>query len=165
MASSTKLDAQGSTLRIAFFGSDDSLKLLFDKPSVGPTSPGCRAASASRRLVHAPADCVIRTRDRATVTSSGSSPPFGRDNIQFGLSSLFFFLDMLKLHGARGTQKKIAQGMTLDAGFDMFAGYFDVNVRLPAQTAARRAAEPALLHAPRDSSRARLTGGAYLFTA
>lgn len=145
-----------SSFRVAFIGSDDSLKLLLDQPSPGePALSGNVGLSTSFMRLQTRYSYDFDNGDRLRLVASA-----GRDNIAFGLSSLFFVLDVRSVTGRVEYQKKIAKGVTLDAGIDMFAGYYDVHVRLPAPP--RPGEPPNQPFSTRTVTETRLTGGAYL---
>lgn len=115
-------------VRFAFFGSDDQLKLLLDKPS--PNEPGLSGnigfSTAFMRL-QARVSHEFENGDRLSFVTA-----LGRDSIQFGLGAFFFLLDLKTLTGRLEYSKKINKGITLNAGLDMFSGLYDVRVRGPA---------------------------------
>jgi TonB family protein len=145
-----------SSFRVAFFGSDDNLKILLDKPSPG------EPALAGNVGLHT---AFMRLQTRYSNTFSNGDKvnlvvAAGRDNIDFGLSSFYFLLDFRTLTGRLEYSKKINKGMTLNTGLDMLAGYYDVNVRLPAPPVPGQ--PPNGPFSTRQVAEQRLTGGAYL---
>jgi TonB family protein len=145
-----------SSFRIAFIGSDDSLKLLLDQPAPGePALSGNVGLSTSFMRLQTRYAHDFENGDKLRLVASA-----GRDKLGFGLSSLFFLLDVRTITGRLEYQKKLAKGMTLDAGIDMFAGYFDVNVRLPAPPTPGE--PPNQPFSTRTVTETRLTGAAYL---
>ncbi len=117
-----------SSFRIAAFGSDDSLKLLLDKPS-----PGEPALSGNVGLHTAFQRVQVRYRnDLPGGHKIGGVFSLGQDVIEFGLSSLFFKLNAKSANGRFEYTHRLGKGLTINTGLDVVAGYYDVNVRLPA---------------------------------
>lgn len=144
-----------SSFRVAFIGSDDALKLLLDTPA--GSDPGLTGNvglhTAFMRLQTRYSNNLENGDKINTVVS------FNRDNIEFGLSSLFFLLDVRSVSGRFEYTKKLGKGLLLDMGVDMVVGYYDVNVRLPAPPApGQPPAGPFSNRAPVDQH---LTGAAY----
>jgi TonB family protein len=124
-----------SSFRIAAFGSDDSLKLLLDKPS-----PGEPALSGNVGLHTAFQRVQARYRnDLPNGDKVGGVFALGQDVIEFGLSSLFFRLNVKSITGRFEYTHRLGKGLTINSGLDVQGGFFDVNVRLPA---APRPGEP-----------------------
>lgn len=116
-----------STFRVTFFGSDDAFKLLLDEP------PGNEPGLTGNIGLHT-AFQRLQTRythDFANGDKINAVVSANRDNVDFGLSSLFFKLDLRTITGRFEYGKKIGKGARIDMGLDMMAGYYDVNVRLP----------------------------------
>lgn len=122
---------QDSKLRVAFFGSDDNLKILLDKPSAGePALAGnIGLHTAFKRLQ------VRYTNDLGGGDRINAVVALGQDNIDFAVSSLYFLLDIKTITGRLELTKKLFKGAILNAGIDMFEGFYDVNLRLPATPA------------------------------
>ena len=145
-----------SSFRVAFFGSDDALKLLLDKPAPGePALSGNVGLHTAFMRLQTRYSQDFDNGDKLNLTLA-----FGRDNIEFGLSSLFFLLDVRTITGRAEYTKKLGKGMQLNAGIDMFSGYYDVNVRLPAPP--RPGEPPNQPFSTRTVAETRLTGAAYL---
>ncbi|MFT3769901.1 MAG: TonB-dependent receptor [Minicystis sp.] len=120
-----------SSFRVAFFGSDDALKLLIDTPAGNdPGLTGNVGLHTAFMRLQTRYQNNLPNGDKINAVIS-----FNRDNIDFGLSSLYFLLDVRSVSGRFEYTKKLTKGMILDAGIDMQAGYYDVNVRLPAPPA------------------------------
>jgi TonB family protein len=116
-----------SSLRIAAFGSDDSLKLLLNEPA-----PGEPALSGNIGLHTAFQRIQVRYRnDLPGGHKIGGVFSLGQDVIEFGLSSLFFKLNAKSANGRFEYTHRVGKGISLNTGLDVVAGYYDVAVRLP----------------------------------
>jgi TonB family protein len=116
-----------SSFRVAFFGSDDALALLVEQPSPGqPALAGNFGLHTAFQRLQLRYDNDLGGGDRVAVVLG-----FDRDELSFGLSSLFFNLDFRSLSGRVEYSKRLFKGVTLDAGLDMLGGYYDVSARLP----------------------------------
>jgi TonB family protein len=117
-----------SKLRIAFLGSDDNLKILLDKPSAGePALAGnIGLHTAFKRLQ------VKYTNDLGGGDRVNAVVALGQDNLDFGISSFYFLLDVKTITGRLELTKKLFKGAILNAGIDMYGGFYDVNFRGPA---------------------------------
>jgi TonB family protein len=144
-----------SSFRVSLLGSDDALQLLLDKPS-----PGEPALSGNVGIHTAFQRLQIKYRNKLEGGDEiNAVVSFGRDEIDFAISSLYFLLDFRSLTGRFEYTKKLAKGVVLDAGVDMLAGFYDVNVRLPA--APRPGEPPNQPFSTRTVAEQRLTGAAY----
>lgn len=117
-----------SKFRVAFFGSDDNLQILLDKPSAGEPALAGNVGlhTAFKRLQ------VTYSNDLGGGDRINAVVALGQDNIDFGLSSFYFLLDIKSITGRLELTKKLFKGATLNAGIDMFEGFYDVNFRGPA---------------------------------
>jgi TonB family protein len=116
-----------SNFRVAFFGSDDALALLLDKPSPGqPALAGNFGLHTAFQRLQLRYDDDLGGGDRVSVLLS-----FDRDELSFNAGSLFFDLDTRAITGRAEYSKRLAKGVTLDAGIDMFGGFALVDARLP----------------------------------
>jgi TonB family protein len=122
-----KKPTKRSSLRISFFGSDDSLALLLSQPSASQPelSGDVGLHTAFQRLQ------ILYTNDVTEKDRLSLVLAFGRDEVEFGIGSLYFDLDFRSLSGRAEYSRKLGRGMTLDAGLDMLVGYYDVSVNLP----------------------------------
>ena len=144
-----------STFRVSFLGSDDGLKLLLDKPSPGePAIAGNIGLHTAFQRLQIKYTNNLEGGDRINAVLA-----FGRDNLDFSISSLYFLLDFRSLTGRFEYTKKVVKGLLLDAGIDMSAGFYDVNLRLPAPP--RPGEPPNQPFSTRTVAERRLTGGSY----
>jgi TonB family protein len=125
-----------STFRVAFFGSDDKLELLVDDPS--SDEPGLSGnlgfhTTFQRLQIRFTAGAGQADRVAATVA-------FGRDDVDFNIGAIYFFLDTSTINGRLEVTKRLSKGVTLNAGADVSGGAFRVAFRGPS---APRAGEPA----------------------
>lgn len=120
-----------SKLRVAFLGSDDNLKILLDKPSAGePALAGnIGLHTAFKRLQ------VKYTNDLGGGDRINAVVALGQDNLDFGISSFYFLLDVKTITGRLELTKKLFKGAILNAGIDMYEGFYHVNFRGPAAPA------------------------------
>jgi TonB family protein len=120
-----------SKLRVAFFGSDDNLKILLDKPSAGePALAGNIGLHTGFKRLQVKYSNDLGGGDRINAVVA-----LGQDNIDFNVSSLYFLLDVKTVTGRLELTKKLFKGATLNAGVDMYEAFYDVNLRLPAAPA------------------------------
>lgn len=125
-----------SSFRVAFFGSDDALALVVNDPS--PDEPGLSGNlgfhTAFQRLqLRFVASSSEADRVSATVA-------FGRDNVDFNIGAIYFYLDTSTINGRLEVAKKLSSGVTLNAGADVVLGAFNIAFRGPS---APRPGEPA----------------------
>jgi TonB family protein len=119
---------QTSRLRVAFFGSDDAVALLIAEP---PSSePGLSGDfglhTAFQRL-------QIRYTDSDFAGGRLSATlAFGRDNIDFGIGSFYFFVDTSNISSRVEIARRLSRGVTLNAGADFFAAAYNALYRGPA---------------------------------
>ncbi len=115
-------------VRTSFYGSDDRLNLLVHDPS--PNEPAISGdvgiVTAFQRLSFQ-YDHDLGDGDRVDTMVA-----FGREDVQFGLASYFFRIEALSLFGRAEYTKRLGKSATMHAGTDVFGGWFDVALRLPA---------------------------------
>ena len=115
-------------LRGSFYGSDDRLEILIGEPQ-----PGEPALSGNVGLVtvflRGQVELEHRFDDGSRIDTQMA---FGRDAIRFGLSSLFFDLDVLGFYGRAEYTRNLSDRATMHAGIVMQAGEATVSARLPA---------------------------------
>ena len=117
-----------SKFRIGFFGSDDSLALVADKPSANePALAGNIGIHTAFKRIQARYTNDLGGGDRVSAVVA-----LGQDSLDFGLSSFYFLLDSKTVTGRLELTKKLFKGATLNAGVDMYGGFYNINVRLPA---------------------------------
>ena len=120
-----------SKLRVSFFGSDDNLKILLDKPTAGePALAGNIGLHTAFKRLQLKYTNDLGGGDRINLVFA-----LGQDNIDFGLSSFYFLLDIKTITGRLELTKKLFKGAILNAGIDMFEGFYNVNFRGPAAAA------------------------------
>jgi TonB family protein len=122
-----KKPTPSSDFRVTFMGSDDSFKTILEKPNA--QEPG-----ASGSLGLHTAFMRLQTRYANTLANGdkiNTVVAFGRDNLDFSLGSLYFLLDVRTITGRFEYAKKLGKGLSLDMGVDMYAGFYDIHVRLP----------------------------------
>jgi TonB family protein len=117
-----------SNFRVLFFGSDDDFKILLEKPS-----PGQPALSGQTELHTAFQRLQMRyARGADDGDRTAAVLAFGQDQIDFGLGTLFGTLALRTVSGRVEYGKKLARWIKLDAGLDVYGGYYDVDLRFPA---------------------------------
>jgi TonB family protein len=138
-----------SRLRVSFFGSDDNLKILLDKPSAGePALAGNIGLHTAFKRLQLKYSNDLGDGDRINAVFA-----LGQDNIDFGISSLYFLLDVKTITGRLELTKKLFKGAILNAGIDMYEAFYTVNVRLPAPPAPGQAPnQPFSTRTVRESS-------------
>jgi TonB family protein len=119
---------RGHHLRTSFYGSDDRLELLIDNPSANePAISGNIGIVTAFQRLSFHYDVDLGRGDRFT-----SSLAFGRENVQFGLADFFFRITARSLLGRAEYTTRLGPSATMHAGLDIFGGWFDVALRLPA---------------------------------
>jgi TonB family protein len=120
--------SSSSKLRVGFFGSDDALELIVKKPSAN--EPGISGnIGLHTAFMRVQARYENQIDDKNTVRGVLA---LGKDNIDFGLGAFYFKLNVYSLTGRLEWAHKLAKGLTLDMGADVFSGPATVNLRLPA---------------------------------
>lgn len=148
-----------SKFRVAFFGSDDNLKILLDKPSAGePALAGNIGLHTGFMRLQAKYSNDLGGGDRLSVVAA-----LGQDNIDFALSSFYFLLDVKTITGRFELTKKLFKGATLNAGIDMYQAFYNVNFRGPAAPAPGEA--PNQPFSTRTVQETKTSGTAYLPSA
>jgi len=148
-----------SKLRVAFFGSDDNLKILLDKPSAGePALAGNIGLHTGFKRLQVKYSSDLGEGDRFSAVMA-----LGQDNIDFYISSLYFLLDVKTITGRLELTKKLFKGATLNAGIDMYEAFYNINLRLPA--APRPGEAPNQPFSTRTVREQQSTGTAYLPSA
>jgi TonB family protein len=116
-----------SSFRVTFFGSDDAFELLLEKPTANqPTIAGSSTFHTGFQRLQLHYDNTFSSGDRLNVLVG-----FGRDEIDFGAGAISFSRDFRSLSGRAEYSKKLGRGVTLDAGIDMYGGFYDVEAQLP----------------------------------
>jgi TonB family protein len=119
---------KGHHLRTSFYGSDDRLDLLVHDPA--PNEPALSGnigiVTAFQRLAFQ-YDYDMGGGDRVDTSLA-----LGREDVQFGLADFFFRIRALSVLARAEYTKKIARSASMHAGIDVFGGWFDVALRLPA---------------------------------
>ena len=115
-------------LRTSFYGSDARLELLVHDPS--PNEP---AISGNVGLITAFQRLAFQyDHDLGGGDRIDTSLAFGREDVQFGLASYFFRIEALSLLGRFEYTKRLGRSALMHSGVDVFGGWFDVALRLPA---------------------------------
>lgn len=118
----------GGKIRGSYYGSDDRLEILIGEPS-----PGEPALAGNVGLVtvfsRAQVGFEHRIDDDNLVTAQLA---YRRDAIRFGLSNLFFNLNVKGFLGRAEYTRNLADNATMHVGIDMSAGNGEVSARLPA---------------------------------
>lgn len=124
-----------SSLRLAFFGSDDSLALLAEDPPPGePAISGNAGFHTGFHRIQLRYDNDIDAKNRVAAVVS-----FGRDIIDVGVGPFFFNLDSYSISGRAEYTRRISKGVTFNTGLDVISVYTDAKYRGPAPP---RAGEP-----------------------
>lgn len=117
-----------SSFRVTFIGSDDAFKALVNTPSPGePALSGNIGLHTAFMRLQTRYSADLANGDRIAAVLS-----FGRDVIDFNLGSLFAVVDLRSLTGRFEYKRKLVQGLLLNAGADIYTGYYDVTLHLPA---------------------------------
>jgi TonB family protein len=117
-----------SSLRFAFFGSDDSLALIADQPPPGePALSGNVGLHTGFNRIQLRYDNDIDDKNRIAFVAA-----LGKDEIDFAVGPFFFLLDSYSISERFEYTRRISKGITLNAGLDVFTSYADVAYRGPA---------------------------------
>ncbi len=115
------------SFRLMFFGSDDRLDLLIksataSNPSI---SGGIGAHTGFWRIQGRYVDKLSPTTELRLVSA------VGEDYVDFNLGSNFATIRQYPISGRLELAQKVAQGVTINGGLDMFFAPYDVDVRFP----------------------------------
>lgn len=116
-----------SSLRFAFIGSDDQLKLLVKSPSASAPSVG-GGISAHTGFYR------LQGRYKAKFgkdTEFKLTSAIGRDLVEFSLGDNYFTLDSVPITTRVELSQRIATGVTANVGLDMLYSPYQVSVRFP----------------------------------
>ncbi|AUX31049.1 MULTISPECIES: TonB-dependent receptor domain-containing protein [Sorangium] len=117
-----------SRLRLTFFGSDDALELLLSDPAPNePALSGNVGLHTAFQRLQLRYDHELTDRDRLDGVLA-----IARDDADFGVGPLYFQLDLKTLSGRLEYARRLSKGAVLNAGLDVFAGLYAVNLRAPA---------------------------------
>ncbi|WP_437614101.1 TonB-dependent receptor [Sorangium sp. So ce834] len=117
-----------SRLRLTFFGSDDALDLLLSDPAPNePALSGNVGLHTAFQRLQLRYDHELTDRDRLDGVLA-----IARDDADFGVGPLYFQLDLKTLSGRLEYARRLSKGAVLNAGLDVFAGLYAVNLRAPA---------------------------------
>lgn len=116
-----------SRFRAAYFGSDDAIAILVAEPSVN--EPGLSGDiglhTAFQRLqIRYANDDVLGGKVSAAIT-------FGRDTIALGVGSIYFFIDTSSVASRLEGSRRLAPGVTLNLGADLYMGSYTSSFRGP----------------------------------
>lgn len=125
-----------SSFRVAFFGSDDALALVVNDPS--PDEPGLSGSLGFHTTFQRLQIRFLSSSGEADKTAATIA--FGRDNVDFNIGAIYFYLDTSSINGRFEAARKLSSGVTLNVGADLQFGAFNVAFRGPA---APRPGEPA----------------------
>ncbi|AGP35719.1 TonB-dependent receptor domain-containing protein [Sorangium cellulosum] len=117
-----------SRLRLTFFGSDDALELLLSDPAPNePALSGNVGLHTAFQRLQLRYDHELTDRDRLDAVLA-----IARDDADFGVGPIYFQLDLKTLSGRLEVARRLSKGAVLNAGVDVFAGLYAVNLRAPA---------------------------------
>lgn len=124
-----------SSLRLSFFGSDDSLALIADQPPPGePAISGNVGFRTAFHRIQLRYENDIDAKNRLSAVVA-----VGKDELDFGVGAFFFNLDNYSTSQRVEYTRRISKGVTFNTGLDVFTAYSEVNYRGPAPP---RAGEP-----------------------
>lgn len=117
----------GSRLRLSFFGSDDSLKLLLADPAPGePAISGNVGFHTGFQRVQGKYQNQFSDRDSLSTVVA-----YGHDQLDFGVGPLFFNLDVDSITGRLEYTHRFSDMVRFNTGFDIYRGWYTVGFRLP----------------------------------
>lgn len=118
---------KGGKIRGSYYGSDDRLEILLGEPQ-----PGEPALSGNVGLVTVFSRAQVGFEHRIDEDNQiDVQLAYRRDAIRFGLSNLFFNLDVRGMLGRAEYTRNLADNATMHVGLDMTVGSADVSARLP----------------------------------
>ncbi|WP_437970314.1 TonB-dependent receptor [Sorangium sp. So ce260] len=116
-----------SRLRLTFFGSDDALELLLSDPAPNePALSGNVGLHTAFQRLQLRYDHELTDRDRLDGVLA-----IARDDADFGIGPIYFQLDLKTLSGRLEYSRRLSKGAVFNAGLDVFAGLYAVNLRAP----------------------------------
>ncbi|WP_437592669.1 TonB-dependent receptor domain-containing protein [Sorangium sp. So ce1000] len=114
-------------VRLTFFGSDDALELLLSDPAPNePALSGNVGLHTAFQRLQLRYDHELTDKDRLDGVLA-----LARDDADFGIGPIYFQLDLKTLSGRLEYTRRVSKGMVLNAGLDVFAGLYAVNLRAP----------------------------------
>ncbi|WP_437490043.1 TonB-dependent receptor [Sorangium sp. So ce1014] len=117
-----------SRLRLTFFGSDDALEVLLSDPVPNePALSGNVGLHTAFQRLQLRYDHELTDRDRLDAVLA-----IARDDADFGIGPIYFQLDLKTLSGRLEYVRRLSKGAVFNAGLDVFAGLYAVNLRAPA---------------------------------
>lgn len=124
-----------SSVRVAVFGSDDSLALIADDPPPGePAISGNVGLQTAFHRLQMRYENDIDEKNRFSAVIA-----FGKDKLAFGVGAFFFNLDSYSISQRAEYTRRISKGVTFNTGLDVLTNYADVKYRGPRPP---RAGEP-----------------------
>ncbi|WP_437604247.1 TonB-dependent receptor [Sorangium sp. So ce590] len=116
-----------SRLRLTFFGSDDALEVLLSDPAPNePALSGNVGLHTAFQRLQLRYDHELTDRDRLDAVLA-----IARDDADFGIGPIYFQLDLKTLSGRLEYVRRLSRGAVFNAGLDVFAGLYAVNLRAP----------------------------------
>ncbi|XXX80494.1 TonB-dependent receptor [Sorangium sp. So ce134] len=116
-----------SRLRLTFFGSDDALELLLSDPAPNePALSGNVGLHTAFQRLQLRYDHELTDRDRLDGVIA-----IARDDADFGVGPIYFQLDLKTISGRLEYARRLSKGAVFNAGLDVFAGIYAVNLRAP----------------------------------
>jgi TonB family protein len=120
-----------SRFRVSFLGSDDALEVIVNEPAPAePALAGNIGLNTSFQRIQLQYENEITENDRISAVMAA-----GQDDVNFGLGSFYFLLNLKTITGRLEYARKLARGVRFNTGLDMYWGQFNVNVRIPAPSA------------------------------
>ena len=117
-----------SSLRLAFFGSDDSLALIAEDPPPGePAVSGNAGFHTGFHRIQLRYENDIDAKNRFAAVIA-----FGRDQIDVGIGPFFFNLNSYSLSQRAEYTRRIGKGVTFNSGLDVLTSFTDSKYRGPA---------------------------------
>ncbi|WP_437801504.1 TonB-dependent receptor domain-containing protein [Sorangium sp. So ce693] len=114
-------------LRLTFFGSDDALELLLSDPAPNePALSGNVGLHTAFQRLQVRYDHELTDKDRLDGVLA-----LARDDADFGIGPIYFQLDLKTISGRLEYARRISKGTVFNAGLDVFAGLYAVNLRAP----------------------------------
>jgi hypothetical protein len=116
-----------SSIRFAFFGSDDALELLNQAPGAAtPTFGGNVRAHTHFWRAHARYENKLTSGTNLRVTGA-----VGRDSVDFGFGASAFNVTQTPINGRLELGQKIMGGVRVNVGADVVVAPYEITLRLP----------------------------------
>ena len=117
-----------SRFRAAFFGSDDALEIIVKEPAPNePALSGNIGLNSEFQRIQLRYDNDFSENDSLNALLA-----LGQDDVNFGLGSFYFLLNIKSITGRLEYTRRMSKGVRLNTGIDMIWSHYEAKVRIPA---------------------------------